>query len=314
MRWTHAARCAKVRIAGDRSHSEHNERDMSASSHTQSRSEVDRLHVFHPFSVLQRHERSGPRRMIVRGSGSTVYDEEGRAYIDAMAGLWCVNVGYGRARARRRAARAGAAAALLPLVLLDGDRHAGAAGRAPDRARAGGDVEGALRHQRLRRQRHPGQARPPLQQPARAPRRRRRSSRARRGYHGVSIASAQPDRLRRHARGLRPADRRRSCTRRRPTGCARPSPGRPTPSSSRRLAADLDALILAEGPDTVAAFIAEPVQAAGGVIVPPEGYFAGDPGGAAPARRAADRRRGRLRLRPARQLVRQRGARASSPT
>src|ERR1700722_5387485 len=33
---------------------------------------------------------------MVRGSGSTVYDEDGRAYIDAMAGLWCVNVGYGR--------------------------------------------------------------------------------------------------------------------------------------------------------------------------------------------------------------------------
>jgi L-2,4-diaminobutyrate transaminase len=43
---------------------------------------------------------------------------------------------------------------------------------------------------------------------------------------------------------------------------------------SASLAADLEALILAEGPETVAAFIAEPLQAAGGVIVPPEGYFA----------------------------------------
>jgi len=42
---------------------------------------------------------------------------------------------------------------------------------------------------------------------------------------------------------------------------------------STRLAADLDALIQAEGPDTIAAFIAEPVMGAGGVIVPPEGYF-----------------------------------------
>src|SRR5579875_3866568 len=69
---------------------------MSISSHTESRSETDRRHVMHPFSVLQRHEKDGPRRMIVRGSGSSVYDEDGRAYIDAMAGLWCVNVGYGR--------------------------------------------------------------------------------------------------------------------------------------------------------------------------------------------------------------------------
>ena len=69
---------------------------MSASTHTESRSEADRKHVFHPFSVLQRHEQNGPRRMMVRGSGSTVYDEDGRGYIDAMAGLWCVNIGYGR--------------------------------------------------------------------------------------------------------------------------------------------------------------------------------------------------------------------------
>ena len=40
-----------------------------------------------------------------------------------------------------------------------------------------------------------------------------------------------------------------------------------------RLAADLEELIQREGPDTIAAFIAEPVMGAGGVIVPPEGYF-----------------------------------------
>ena len=42
---------------------------------------------------------------------------------------------------------------------------------------------------------------------------------------------------------------------------------------SARMAANLDALIEREGPDTIAAMIAEPVMGAGGVIVPPEGYF-----------------------------------------
>jgi 2,2-dialkylglycine decarboxylase (pyruvate) len=53
--------------------------------------------------------------------------------------------------------------------------------------------------------------------------------------------------------------------------------GQPGESEARfvdRLADELERLILAEGPETVAAFVAEPVQGAGGVIVPPPGYFA----------------------------------------
>jgi 4-aminobutyrate--pyruvate transaminase len=49
--------------------------------------------------------------------------------------------------------------------------------------------------------------------------------------------------------------------------------GRDREAYSARLADELEALIQAEGPDTVAAFIAEPVMGAGGVIVPPAGYF-----------------------------------------
>ena len=50
--------------------------------------------------------------------------------------------------------------------------------------------------------------------------------------------------------------------------------GMSDPAFVRVLADDLEEMILREGPDTVAAFIAEPIQAAGGVIVPPPGYFA----------------------------------------
>src|SRR5207244_5541186 len=50
-------------------------------------------------------------------------------------------------------------------------------------------------------------------------------------------------------------------------------PGETEEQFATRLAENLDAQIQREDPDTVAAFIAEPVMGAGGVIVPPEGYF-----------------------------------------
>jgi L-2,4-diaminobutyrate transaminase len=52
------------------------------------------------------------------------------------------------------------------------------------------------------------------------------------------------------------------------------APGESEEAFSARCARELEALILAEGPDTVAAFIAEPVLGTGGIIPPPRGYFA----------------------------------------
>ncbi len=57
----------------------------------------DRRHVLHPFTALADHERQGPPTVIVGGQGAVLTDEGGRDYVDAMAGLWCVNIGYGRA-------------------------------------------------------------------------------------------------------------------------------------------------------------------------------------------------------------------------
>ena len=65
-----------------------------------------------------------------------------------------------------------------------------------------------------------------------------------------------------------------------------------------RLASELEELILREGPETVAAFIAEPVGGAGGVIVPPATYFEKIQAVLDQVRHAVHRRRGDLRLRP----------------
>jgi L-2,4-diaminobutyrate transaminase len=70
---------------------------MSVESAAETVEELDRRFVFHPFTQLDEHERLGSPGMIVEGSGARVRDIHGREYVDGMAGLWCVNVGYGRA-------------------------------------------------------------------------------------------------------------------------------------------------------------------------------------------------------------------------
>jgi putrescine aminotransferase len=57
--------------------------------------DIDALHHLHPFTD-HRDLRASGSRMIVRADGPYVYDSEGNEILDGMAGLWCVNVGYGQ--------------------------------------------------------------------------------------------------------------------------------------------------------------------------------------------------------------------------
>ena len=66
---------------------------------------MDKAHVWHP---LMNHSgiEENPLDVVVKARGSTIQDASGKEYIDAMAGLWCVNIGYGRDEvARRRTSR-----------------------------------------------------------------------------------------------------------------------------------------------------------------------------------------------------------------
>lgn len=56
---------------------------------------ADTAHHLHPFADMKDHLEHGVR-VITRGEGVHVWDGEGKKYLDAFAGLWCVNVGYGR--------------------------------------------------------------------------------------------------------------------------------------------------------------------------------------------------------------------------
>ncbi len=56
---------------------------------------ADAAHHIHPFSDMSELNRAGAR-VIVKGEGVFLYDNDGAKLLDAMSGLWCVNIGYGR--------------------------------------------------------------------------------------------------------------------------------------------------------------------------------------------------------------------------
>ena len=65
------------------------------STHNLPLAELNRRSFFHPFTLLAEHQAAGPL-VISEGQGVEIRDLDGRRYIDAAAGLWCVNIGYGR--------------------------------------------------------------------------------------------------------------------------------------------------------------------------------------------------------------------------
>ena len=184
-----------------------------------------------------------------------------------------------------------------------GDRARGPARR----ARARRPEPGLLHDRRLRGGRVGVEARPPVL-PALG--------------RGPALQGHRPrDRLPRHHAGRardhrRPVAARRRSSRSRPgashvptrTGTATRSATTRRRSCSRSPTRSRSA-ILWEGPETVAAVYLEPVQNAGGCFVPPEGYFQRGPRDLRPLRRAARVRRGDLRVRPARRVVRRRALR-----
>ena len=57
----------------------------------------DRDNFFHPSTHLAQHARGEtPTRIVTGGSGAHIEDRDGNRLLDAFAGLYCVNVGYGR--------------------------------------------------------------------------------------------------------------------------------------------------------------------------------------------------------------------------
>ena len=226
----------------------------------------DAAHLIHPLHDEPLHRRA---RVWVKGDGAILTDADGREYIDGLAGLWNVTAGHGRTELAE-AMRAQAAG--LAYV-------SGYAGSSNPRAIELAERLAALCYPSINRfffTSGGGEATESSIKMARAywklrgkPHKTRVISRVD-GYHGVTLAAMSATGLSRYWPLFEP----------RVPGFSHvpaPDPYRyeAPPGESLGVAAadELERAILREGADTVAMFIAEPVQGAGGVIVPPDDYF-----------------------------------------
>ena len=230
----------------------------------------DLQHMLHPNTNLKLHHQEGPF-MQARASGVYLWDNRGKQYLEGMAGLWCTALGYGEeelirvAEDQLRKLSFGptfVGKSNEPSVLLAEKLKAMApfdAGRVFF-GLSGSDANDTQAKLLWYYHNLIGQ-----------PQRKKIISRLR-GYHGTSLAAGSLTGLPQfHSHFDLPL----------PGFLHTESPyyyrqaldGESETDFSGRLAGSLEALIQREGPETIAAFIAEPVQGAGGVIVPPEGYF-----------------------------------------
>jgi len=232
--------------------------------------DLDRRYNFHPFTALATHETHGPSVVMARGDGVWLEDVDGKRYVDGMAGLWCVNVGYGRkelAEAMREQAET--LSYCHAFSSMSSDKPALLAERLIENApvpmskvffgNSGSDandsqVKLVWYYNNVRGR----------------PEKKKIISR-RRGYHGVTVVSGSLTGLPGvHAGFDLPLPFIRHVS---PPHRLWEGHGMDDETFVGKLVDELEQLIEAEGADTIGAMIAEPVMGAGGVIVPPDGYF-----------------------------------------
>ena len=232
-----------------------------------------RLDLAHHLPAQQNYrlmEQLGGSRIIARAKGSRIYDADGRELLDGMAGLWCVNVGYGREELARAAYdqmlelpfyNTFFRTATAPVVLLATQLAKLTGGELTHFffSNSGSEANDTA----LRLVRHywasVGQ-----------PRRQIFISRWN-AYHGSTVAAASLGGMKHmHVQGGLPIPGIEHVMQ--PYWFGEGFGERPE-AFAERAANAIEERILAVGPENVAAFIGEPVQGAGGVIIPPAGYW-----------------------------------------
>lgn len=231
----------------------------------------DVVSQLHSQTNPSRFEESGPL-VVARGEGIRVFDDAGKPYIDAMAGLWCASLGFNNDRLAAAAARqyaelgfyhtffnrthAPATELAEKLVSMTGME-----GGKAYFATSGSEANETM--VKLAWIYHTVRGKPT----------KRKVIARDRAFHGSTIAAASMCGLTFMHRefGLPiPGFVHTLC----PDRYRGMLSGETEEQFVDRLVSELEKLILREGPDTIAAFIAEPINAGGGIIVPPATYFA----------------------------------------
>jgi len=230
----------------------------------------DIAYHLHGYTNACRHLETGPM-VITRGDGVFVYDNEGNRYIEAMAGLWCAAVGFNESRLSN------AAKAQMDVLPFYHNFSYKSHGPAIDLAEklislapvpmskvyytnSGSEANDTI----LKLIWYRSNALGLLE--------KKKVIARNRGYHGVTIASASLTGLPNNHRSFDlPIERvlHTIC----PHYLSEGRNGESEEDFATRCAAELEDLIEVEGPDTIAAFFAEPVMGAGGVVVPPATYW-----------------------------------------
>jgi 4-aminobutyrate--pyruvate transaminase len=231
----------------------------------------DIANVLHPYTDHRAHAVNGPL-VIARGEGVRVWDDQGKEYIEAVAGLWCASLGFDNKRLAEAAYtqmkklpfyHSFTAKSHEPLI----DLSEMLIERAPCPmskvfyANSGSEANDTALKMVWYYNNAVGR-----------PEKKKVISRLK-AYHGITIAAGSLTGLPVNHKmfDLPISDRFIHVST--PHHYHGAKPGESEEDFSTRLAAELEETIVREGPETVAAFFAEPVMGAGGVMVPPAGYF-----------------------------------------
>ena len=227
-----------------------------------------RRHMWGHFTRMSAVQRDG-LPMIVRGEGAYVWDDKGNRYLDALSGLFTVNIGHGRNELAEAAAAQSRTLSYFPLWNFATEPAVRLASRLADLApgdlnrvfftTGGGEAVESAWKLAVQYFAATGQ-----------PTRRKVISRDF-AYHGTTLGALSITgipALREPFEPLLPtALKVRNTNHYRCTSCSQAA------ACTLDCADDIERLILAEGPETVAMVIMEPVQNTGGALTPPEGYW-----------------------------------------